>query len=109
MGSSRRGPRSLETAFDRLRDDLAPNTALADVQRVWPQTVGPAIAVEAQPTAERSGIVTVSCSASVWAQELDLMAPQIVERLNHALPGRTIQRLRCVATGHQGSSQSARF
>ena len=100
-GAHRRGPRSLETALDRLRDDLAPDTVLADVQRVWVQTVGEAIAAEAQPTSERSGILTVSCSASVWAQELDLMAPQIVERLNQALPGRMIQRLRCIATGHQ--------
>ncbi len=100
-GTPRRGPRSLESALDRLRDDLAPDTVLADVQRVWAETVGIAIAAEAQPTSERSGILTVSCSASVWAQELDLMAPQIVQRLNLALPGRMIQRLRCVATGHQ--------
>ncbi len=100
-GAHRRGPRSLETALGRLRDDLAPDTVLADVQRVWVETVGEAIAAEARPTAARSGILTVSCSASVWAQELDLMAPQIVERLNQALPGRMIQRLRCIATGHQ--------
>jgi hypothetical protein len=42
--------------------------------------------------------VTVSCSASVWAQELDLMAPSILERLNELLGERTITRLRCVAT-----------
>ena len=30
-GTRRRGPRSLETALDRLRDDLAPDTVLADV------------------------------------------------------------------------------
>ena len=30
-------------------------------------------------------MLTVSCSASVWAQELDLMGPAIVERLNGLL------------------------
>ena len=70
------------------------------MQRVWPSTVGPSIAAQAQPTAERGGVVTVSCAASVWAQELDLMAPQIIERLNAALGESPVQRLRCVAVGH---------
>ena len=81
----RRAPRSLEHALDELSDELAPATLLGDIQRVWSATVGPAIAAQAQPTAERGGVVTVSCAASVWAQELDLMAPQIIDRLNAAL------------------------
>jgi predicted nucleic acid-binding Zn ribbon protein len=76
---------------------LAPQTLLADVQRAWPEAVGPSIAAQAQPTAERGGVVTISCSASVWAQELDLMSVAILERLNGALASGTISRLRCVA------------
>jgi len=98
--SYRRAPRTLENAFSHLTDDLAPQTVLAEVQRVWPATVGAAIAAEAQPTAERGGVVTISCSASVWAQELDLMAPQIIKRLNEAVERGQLQRLRCVAVGH---------
>lgn len=93
----RRSPRSLEYALDSLRDELAPETLLAEIQRLWPVTVGAAIAAEAVPTAERGGVVTVSCSASVWAQELDLMAPAILGRLNAGLGGPRVQRLRCVA------------
>lgn len=100
MSLYRRSPRQMGAALNRLADDLAPETVLGDVQRAWPATVGPAIAGEAQPTAERGGVLTVSCSASVWAQELDLMAPQIIERLNGALGGAPIRRLRCVAVGH---------
>ena len=95
----RRSPRSLETALTELADDLAPQTLLGDVQRVWSATVGPSIAAQAQPTAERGGVVTVACSASVWAQELDLMAPQIIDRLNSALPAGEVLRLRCVGVG----------
>ncbi len=91
----------MSTALELLADDLAPDTLLADVQRAWAQTVGPAIAEQAQPTSERAGVVTVACSASVWAQELDLMAPQIVHRLNGVLPSGSVQRLRCIATGHR--------
>jgi predicted nucleic acid-binding Zn ribbon protein len=96
----RRAPRSLEHALDELSNELAPATMLGDIQRVWSTTVGPAIAAQAQPTSERGGVVTVSCAASVWAQELDLMAPQIIDRLNGALVERSVQRLRCVAVGH---------
>jgi predicted nucleic acid-binding Zn ribbon protein len=96
----RRAPRSLEHALDDLSDELAPATLLGDVQRVWSATVGPSIAAQAQPTADRGGVVTISCAASVWAQELDLMAPQIIERLNVALGERSVQRLRCAAVGH---------
>jgi predicted nucleic acid-binding Zn ribbon protein len=93
----RRSPRPLALALESVRDELAPETLLADVQRVWRDVVGEAIAAEAQPTAERSGVLTVSCSAAVWAQELDLMATTILDRLNRALGGPRIGRLRCVA------------
>jgi predicted nucleic acid-binding Zn ribbon protein len=100
MTRYRRSPRPLESAFARLADDLAPETLLGAVQRAWPGAVGELIAAEARPTAERGGVLTISCSASVWAQELDLMAPQIVSRLNTALSQGAVQRLRCVAVGH---------
>ena len=97
MSPHRRGPRQLAGAFETLSRELAPQTLLAEVQRAWPQAVGPLIAAQAQPTAERRGVLTVSCSASVWAQELDLMAPDILERLNDRLDGAEVTRLRCVA------------
>jgi predicted nucleic acid-binding Zn ribbon protein len=93
----RRGPRPLSLAFEAVREELAPATLLAEVQRHWPGVVGAAIAAEATPTSERAGVLTISCSASVWAQELDLMGPDIVERLNGALRGGQIERLRCVS------------
>jgi predicted nucleic acid-binding Zn ribbon protein len=97
MTHHRRSPRPLEFALTQLADDLAPQTVLAGVQRAWPTTVGKAIAEEAVPTAERGGVLTVSCSAAVWAQELDLMGPSIVSRLNAELGQERIKRLRCVA------------
>jgi predicted nucleic acid-binding Zn ribbon protein len=96
----RRAPRPLESAFSRLADELAPETLLGGVQRAWPAAVGELIAAEARPTGERGGVVTISCSASVWAQELDLMAPQIIARLNERVSEGVVQRLRCVAVGH---------
>lgn len=97
MTHHRRSPRSLAPALELLRDSVAPATLLAEIQRIWPEAVGPAIAAEAVPTRERGGVLTVSCSAAVWAHELDLMAPSILERLAALVgPGR-VERLRCVA------------
>lgn len=93
----RRSPRRLSVALERVRDELAPTTLLAEVQRVWSQAVGATIAAEAIPTGERGGVLTVSCAASVWAQELDLMAPVLLEQLNALLRRGRITRLRCVA------------
>jgi predicted nucleic acid-binding Zn ribbon protein len=93
----RLAPRPIAIALDGLRTEWEPDTLLARVQRVWPSAVGQTIAEAAQPTAERGGVLTVSCTAAVWAQELDLMALTILERLNHALPSGGIERLRCVA------------
>lgn len=98
MTTWRRSPRQLGSVVDRLRDELAPQTLLSDVQRVWPTAVGREIAGHAQPTGERGGVLVVSCAASVWAQELDLLAPVILERLSEALGHQRLSRLRCVAT-----------
>ena len=102
MSPYRRSPRPLALALERVRDDLAPATLLAEVQRAWPEAVGPVIAAEATPTAERGGVLTVSCSASVWAQELDLMAPVLLERLNELVRGGEVSRMRCVALPARG-------
>ncbi len=93
----RRSPRQVGFAIDQARDHWEPETLLAEIQRAWSEAVGAAISAEARPSSERGGVLTVSCSASVWAHELDLMAPVIIERLNVLLGGSRVERLRCVA------------
>jgi predicted nucleic acid-binding Zn ribbon protein len=99
----RRTPRQIAFALDKARDQWEPETLLAEIQRVWSDAVGPAISAEALPSNERGGVLTVSCSASVWAQELDLMGPSIVDRLNVLLRAGQIARLRCVTTPSRSS------
>jgi len=91
----RSAPRTLSPALEGLTSAIAPATTLARVQAVWEQTAGPSIAAAARPTAERGGVLTVSCTASVWAQELDLMAASLIPRLNAALGAQEIRELRC--------------
>jgi predicted nucleic acid-binding Zn ribbon protein len=96
---SRAAPRPLALALEDLRDRIAPATPLAAVQRAWTEAAGPVVAREATPVSERAGVVTVACRSAVWAQELDLLAPTILEGLNARLKGVEVHSLRCVATG----------
>jgi predicted nucleic acid-binding Zn ribbon protein len=92
---SRRAPRPLSMLVRELTATLAPASTLARVQEVWEAVVGPAIAASARPTAEHDGVLSVTCEAAVWAQELDLMAAELIPRLNRALAGEQIRALRC--------------
>jgi predicted nucleic acid-binding Zn ribbon protein len=67
------------------RDLAAPKTGLASAQAAWSAAVGAQIAEVAQPISERSGTLTVECTNAMWAQELDLMQAQLLERLREAL------------------------
>jgi predicted nucleic acid-binding Zn ribbon protein len=91
----RRAPRPVSHAVEGLAATLAPATTLARVQEVWEGATGHAIATAARPVAERNGVLTVICEAAVWAQELDLMAAELITRLNAALGDERIRELRC--------------
>lgn len=92
---SRAAPRPLSAALANMARGLAPASTLARVQEVWEQVAGPAVAAAATPMGERDGIVTVGCQDAVWAQELSLMAPSVIPRLNAALGDGAITELRC--------------
>jgi predicted nucleic acid-binding Zn ribbon protein len=81
----RRGPRPLSAALAAIGHEATPQTLLARVQAAWPEAVGKAIASEAQPVAERAGTVTVTCRSAAWASELELLAPELLGRLNGAI------------------------
>jgi len=92
---SRRAPRPVSLGVAAFVDELAPLTLLAEVQRLWASVVGEAVAEQATPTADRGGTLTITCKSAVWAQELDLMGPAVVERLNSALGRDAVAALRC--------------
>jgi predicted nucleic acid-binding Zn ribbon protein len=92
--SRRRAPRPATAALRTALEQAAPKTPLAALQAAWPATVGERIAAVARPVSERGGEVTVSCTDSVWAQELDLMQGELLERLRARLGEATPQTLR---------------
>jgi len=93
----RRVPRPIAVAVESLTRSLAPSTPLAAAQRAWPDAVGPQIAAAAQPQAERGGVLTVACQSATWAQEIALLAPELIASLNAALGREAIGELRCTA------------
>jgi predicted nucleic acid-binding Zn ribbon protein len=92
---SRHSPRPLAIAIDGLTSSLEPATTLARAQRGWERAVGERIALAGRPTGEREGVLTVTCADSVWSAELEMMGPELVERLNAEIGERLIDKLRC--------------
>ncbi|HEX4307408.1 MAG TPA: DUF721 domain-containing protein [Solirubrobacterales bacterium] len=90
----RRAPRQAAEAFRAARDRAAPKTGLAAVQAAWSSALGERLAEVATPVSERAGTLTVECSDGVWAQELDLMQEQLLERLREALGERAPKALK---------------
>ena len=87
-------PKPLGELLGEFRSEVAPATPLAAVQMAWPEVVGERIAAVTEVVAEREGVITVDCSTSVWAQELELMAPRILARLEAQLEGSAPEKLR---------------
>jgi len=81
----RSDPRPFGEALEAAAARAAPAGLLAQVQACWHEVAGPALAAEASPVSAHGGKLTLSCRSAVWAQELELLAPDLLERLNAAL------------------------
>ena len=84
----RTAPRPLAVALAAHSREAAPATLLAGVQACWAEVAGEVVAAEAEPVGERSGTVTFRCSSGAWANELDLLSADLLERLNRTLADR---------------------
>jgi predicted nucleic acid-binding Zn ribbon protein len=89
-------PHALGDTVRQLRDQAQPATLLAAVQAQWRTAVGEAIAEQSWPVRERDGVITIECRAATWAQELDLLQDELLERVNSALDKPQVQRLRMI-------------
>lgn len=87
-------PKRLGEVLGDFRGEVTPPTLLAAVQTHWDEVVGPRIAGVTDVIDEREGVVTVECSSAVWAQELELMAPRILARLQDRIGGPAPEKLR---------------
>jgi predicted nucleic acid-binding Zn ribbon protein len=83
--SRRRAPRPASAAFRAALQGAAPRTRLAAVQSVWAEVAGERVAAASRPVSERGEGVTIACVDPVWAEELDLMQRQLLDRLGDRL------------------------
>jgi hypothetical protein len=59
----------------------------------WEKSVGPVIARHAQPQAVRGKKLTLVVDSPAWMQQLSLLKPEIVEKVNSALGKETIKAI----------------
>jgi predicted nucleic acid-binding Zn ribbon protein len=105
---SRRAPRPLAPALDALLARIAPATPLARVQAVWAGAVGDLVAAHATPLREHGGLLTVACDEAVWANEIELLGPDLVVAINAALGAETLTALSCRADRGATSRRAGR-
>jgi predicted nucleic acid-binding Zn ribbon protein len=94
----RAAPRPLAAVLEPVCAAVSPQTLLARVQAVWPEVAGRALAGAAAPVAAREGVVTLACQSAVWAQEIELLSPDLLARLNGRLGAEEeapVRGLRC--------------
>jgi predicted nucleic acid-binding Zn ribbon protein len=105
---TRRSPRPLGPALEALLERIAPASTLAAVQAVWASAAGPAVEAHGTPVGERDGVLTVACDEAVWANEIDLMGPDLVAAINAAMGREALRALTCRAGSPPGSSRRRR-
>ena len=95
----RLAPRQIGLVLAAVVGDTRPAGLLAAVQSAWPPVAGAALSASAIPVSEQAGVVTVACESGAWAQELELLAPDLTGRLNEHLQ----------ASGESGQVERLRF
>jgi hypothetical protein len=74
-------PEPLEELLDRAGENRFAKKRVPIPVREWRAAVGPRIADRARPWTLERGVLTVKVATSVWANELQLLAPELVARL----------------------------
>lgn len=85
---------------DALRQRLGGmGHGFGDVVASFHEAVGPELARVATPTSLRRGTLTIRCSSSSWAQTINMMELELVERLRARLGRERVHRIVARAGG----------
>ncbi|MDF2694439.1 MAG: Zn-ribbon-containing RNA-binding protein [Labilithrix sp.] len=79
-------PERLEDVLERAGENRFARKQLPVPLAQWRAAVGPRIADKARPIALERGVLVVKVVTSVWANELSMLAPQIIEKLAGTAP-----------------------
>lgn len=72
---------------------LAERLREAEIWRLWPEVVGPAVSSRAQPVRIINGTLTVAVSSGPWMQELSFLKGMMKEKLNDHLGGEVVREI----------------
>jgi predicted nucleic acid-binding Zn ribbon protein len=89
-------PTRVGAVLGRVLDDLGFGSArlAMQVQERWPELAGAEAAAHSSPEGLRGATLLVRVDASVWGQQLQLRAPEILGRLRELLGERAPTELR---------------
>ena len=79
-------PEPLESVLERAGENRFARKQLPIPLAHWRAAVGPRIADRARPIALERGVLVVKVVTSVWANELSMLAPQIIKKLAESAP-----------------------
>src|SRR4051812_36254908 len=74
-------PEPMGDLLDRAGEDRFARTRAPIPMREWKLAVGPRIADRAHPVLLERGVLLVKVTSSVWANELSMLAPELLARL----------------------------
>jgi predicted nucleic acid-binding Zn ribbon protein len=74
-------PEPLEQVLERAGENRFAKKQLPMPLAVWRAAVGPRIADRARPVALERDVLVVKVVSSVWANELSMLAPQLIAKL----------------------------
>jgi hypothetical protein len=84
---------------------LQTTTDVWQIAEAWSLALGRRIADRATPLRLVRGELVVGVADAVWRQELALLAPQLVARLNEALGREAVQKIRLVGSDASGVAE----
>ncbi len=86
----------LDIVLKELVSDLniGPRLKTSLIFNHWEDIVGSQISQRSRPKRLKQGILFISVSSSTWANELDLMAGQLIEKINSYCGSRLVEGVR---------------
>lgn len=73
---------------------LDKKTLLWALRENWPALLGPSLSRQTIPLALQSGTLRIGVKNSVWANELQMMQPEILAKIKKEFPAAEVRELR---------------
>ena len=100
----------MERAADLLgrvaRKLRRPEAPIAWLASSWPRIVGKTIATHAHPVRCQAGCLEISADGKVWQRQLQEMARDLREQINHAWGGLLVREVRFTTVGKSSPGAS---